>query len=366
LEEEIEYKEVYEPYGFIYITTNMINGKRYIGQRKFYRNWNEYLGSGKLIKRAIEKYGKQNFNRTIVAIAFSEEQLNIFEKEWINLFDSDKNEDYYNIAQGGHGNTLSGLTDIQMKELKIKQSIASTGRTHTESTKKKMSEWHTGKIVSEETRQKISKINKGKVVSDESKLKMSQSQKGRIHSEESINKMKKSREGKYTGENSHWFGRKHTEETKIKMTDSRNSREDSSQKIICITTNIIYKSIREASRKTNAKFANIRKCCIKEILYSGTTPYTNEPLIWMYIEEWEVLSETEKINLKLELLNSISKPKPKNMKILCVETNETFKSRLSSSKFFKVSDKQIAKVIGDYKEILHPLSNIKVHLKYIS
>lgn len=24
-----------EPYGFIYITVNMINGKRYIGQRKF-------------------------------------------------------------------------------------------------------------------------------------------------------------------------------------------------------------------------------------------------------------------------------------------------------------------------------------------
>ena len=51
------YTEVKDPYGFIYITTNLIDGKRYLGQRKFYGNWQEYLGSGAAFKQAIDKYG---------------------------------------------------------------------------------------------------------------------------------------------------------------------------------------------------------------------------------------------------------------------------------------------------------------------
>ena len=46
-------------YGFVYITTNHVNGKQYIGQRKYDKQgkWKEYLGSGIILSRAIEKYG---------------------------------------------------------------------------------------------------------------------------------------------------------------------------------------------------------------------------------------------------------------------------------------------------------------------
>ena len=46
-------------YGFIYITTNHINGKKYIGQRKYDKQgkWKEYLGSGVVLSKAIKKYG---------------------------------------------------------------------------------------------------------------------------------------------------------------------------------------------------------------------------------------------------------------------------------------------------------------------
>lgn len=52
-------------YGFIYITTNHINGKQYIGQRKYDKKekWKNYLGSGIILTRAIEKYGKENFSK---------------------------------------------------------------------------------------------------------------------------------------------------------------------------------------------------------------------------------------------------------------------------------------------------------------
>ena len=56
-----------EFYGFVYMTTNLINGKRYIGQRKYYEGNDEYLGSGNLIRAAVQKYGKDNFSRVILA-----------------------------------------------------------------------------------------------------------------------------------------------------------------------------------------------------------------------------------------------------------------------------------------------------------
>lgn len=49
---------------YIYITTNLVNGKQYIGQHK--GNYNDsYLGSGILIMKAIEKYGKKHIKKNI-------------------------------------------------------------------------------------------------------------------------------------------------------------------------------------------------------------------------------------------------------------------------------------------------------------
>ena len=55
-------------YGFIYITTNHINGKKYIGQKRYDKNnkWKSYLGSGIHLKRAINKYGADNFSKEII------------------------------------------------------------------------------------------------------------------------------------------------------------------------------------------------------------------------------------------------------------------------------------------------------------
>lgn len=92
-----------EPYGFIYITVNMVNGKRYIGQRKFSKGWKSYLGSGKAFKEAVKKYGICNFVRDIVAIAYNKEGLDKLEIEFIRNHNASDNRDYYNICHGGSG-----------------------------------------------------------------------------------------------------------------------------------------------------------------------------------------------------------------------------------------------------------------------
>lgn len=72
-------------YGFIYTTYNLVDGKSYIWKRKYDAagRWVDYLGSGVLLSRAIQKYGKENFRKEIIDIATSNEELP--EKENIGL-----------------------------------------------------------------------------------------------------------------------------------------------------------------------------------------------------------------------------------------------------------------------------------------
>lgn len=114
-------------YGFIYITTNLINGKRYIGKRVIDNGsvWKSYLGSGIMFNRAVEKYGKENFVRDIVAIANSDEELCFLEKEFIKNYNAVVSDNYYNLAHGGKGGiTRKGAVNSEETRKKIRENHA--------------------------------------------------------------------------------------------------------------------------------------------------------------------------------------------------------------------------------------------------
>lgn len=85
--------------GFVYMTTNLVNGMRYIGQHT--RGRKNYLGSGTLITRAIQKYGKENFSREILEYSDSNESLDELERFYIKKYNSVDSPKFYNIAEGG-------------------------------------------------------------------------------------------------------------------------------------------------------------------------------------------------------------------------------------------------------------------------
>lgn len=116
-------------YGFIYITTNHINEKQYIGQKKYGVNgWETYLGSGIALNNAIKKYGKENFTREIIDEADSPEKLNEKEIYWIKYYNATKSKNFYNIASGGEGgNTIIGYSKEEKEKLSQKRSESLKG-----------------------------------------------------------------------------------------------------------------------------------------------------------------------------------------------------------------------------------------------
>lgn len=83
----------------IYKTTNLVNGKFYIGKHQTKDLNDGYMGSGKFLKRAIKKYGLDNFYKEVLHVCESEKQMNIFEKILV-VPDPELN---YNLCDGGKG-----------------------------------------------------------------------------------------------------------------------------------------------------------------------------------------------------------------------------------------------------------------------
>lgn len=83
----------------IYRTTNLINGKFYIGKHKTKDLNDGYFGSGKYLIYAVNKYGIENFVTEVIEIFETEREVNLAEKILVVL----DPEISYNLCKGGMG-----------------------------------------------------------------------------------------------------------------------------------------------------------------------------------------------------------------------------------------------------------------------
>lgn len=103
---------------YIYKTVNLVNDHYYIGMH-IGELEDEYLGSGRILKQAINKYGKANFKKEILVICENEEELRRWEKSLIDL--KIKDPKCYNIAPGGQGgNVIKHFSREEQKEIRKK------------------------------------------------------------------------------------------------------------------------------------------------------------------------------------------------------------------------------------------------------
>jgi len=150
----------------IYKITNTINNKIYIGAHKTLNKEDSYLGSGVLIMRAIKKYGRDFFKKEIITECSSEKEMwqkeaDIVDQEFI------ARDDTYNVSLGGVG-------DIDFARKKIKWLRENDPVWREEFAEKNRARLHLykmsiggngwkGRKHKEETKKKISESRKGKV-----------------------------------------------------------------------------------------------------------------------------------------------------------------------------------------------------------
>ena len=177
--------------GSIYMITNKLNNKKYIGQTKrddISIRINEHLYVAQKtnynlhLYNAMRKYGIENFELTILKNNLSENELDEWEIYYIGRYDTLENG--YNNTSGCGG--VRGYHHSQETKNKISKSI----KLHPERYTKERAD-------------KISYAHKGKKFTEEHKKHLSEA-----------------RKGKYTGYDNGFYMKHHTAESKQKMHDS--------------------------------------------------------------------------------------------------------------------------------------------------
>lgn len=125
-------------YHYVYKVINKVNNKFYIGIHSTNDPNDGYLGSGSAIRSAVEKYGKDNFEKIILSTYDTRDEA-LFEEKRLVTEDLVYNENCYNLKTGGSSgfvyseewlNTVSErakrnhLLNINSKESAIKRAAA--------------------------------------------------------------------------------------------------------------------------------------------------------------------------------------------------------------------------------------------------
>lgn len=229
----------------IYIWTNNINGKKYVGQsldceHRCYVHFKSKYPIG----AALRKYGKDNFMLEIISCPA--EHLDMWERFYIHFYDT-FSKNGYNLTSGGTNGCKKGPMSEEQKQLISQKNIeyfanmtpeqreeyskiCSTAQI--EKWKKisddqrieignKIAETKKGHTVEEETRFKISQTLTGRKDTEETRLKKcgrTPHNKGTQASEET--KQKISQNSARRGQQGTMLGKKHTSEARKKITEN--------------------------------------------------------------------------------------------------------------------------------------------------
>lgn len=265
-------------YGTIYEIKNNINYKSYIGQtiqefdkrydyggvdvERVYNYHKSHKEQGyyynEHLLNAFNKYGIKNFKiNKKLDIAFSKKELDIKEKVWIKIKDSISNG--YNMSEGG-ANGIPGIeTRTKMSKNNSGMGNPNYGKAASELTREKMRKNHWSKkpgYVSSQIGLKGEKSpHYGKKRSEDTKMKISQALKGKIASKE----------------------------TRLKISEGRKGENNpAARAVLCLTTNKIFSTVREASNYYKCDASGISKCCRNKEKHCGRLE-DGIKLAWCYL-----------------------------------------------------------------------------------
>jgi len=106
-------EQIQDNYGFVYLITNLTNGRKYIGKKFFYSartkqvkgkkkkikvpsDWQTYYGSSDILKQDVLQLGHDNFNREILHLCQSKGECGYLEAKEQFVRGVMETDDYYN------------------------------------------------------------------------------------------------------------------------------------------------------------------------------------------------------------------------------------------------------------------------------
>jgi hypothetical protein len=184
---------------FIYQITNAVNSKIYVGAHSGTTD-DDYMGSGKGIKAAIRKYGREHFSKQILYECMSVEEMFQRESEIVNTAFVNRPDTYNRVVGGRYPYAFDEATKRRRISAALKgrpawnkgrqmnyssEALQKIGaarpsrgfrKKHSIVSREKMRQarvgkipWNKGKPPTEETRMKLRQANLGKQYSDETK-----------------------------------------------------------------------------------------------------------------------------------------------------------------------------------------------------
>ena len=255
---------------FVYMHTNLTNGKVYIGiSHDINKRWR---GNGCAYKsnhhfwQAIQKYGWDGFRHEIVYDNISHSEACAYEIELIAKYNACDSAYGYNNSPGGesplvihrgadhhfYGKHLSADHRKKLSESHKGEKHFWYGKHLPEETRKKIGDAHRGRIISDEQKEFLREINTGKQASEETKRKMSESQKNRVRDPKVGRRISDAKEKKAV--------------VQLSL----------SNEVIQIFT-----SVSSAAREYGIASGSICKCCQKELRSAGG-------FIWIYEDEVDI------------------------------------------------------------------------------
>ena len=203
----------------IYLITNTLNGKVYVGSAaKFNKRWTDHKSDLRKkrhhnphLQHSWDKYGEAAFCFSILEHTTFADLL-IREQYYIDFYNATDPSVGYNVcpvAGSGAGRTMSEESKEKMRKFRLgtkqseetkakirEASIGSNnhfyGKKHTNATKGLISAANKGTSLSLETKQKMSEAHKGRVFTEEHKAKISEANRRRTISEETRRRMSES------------------------------------------------------------------------------------------------------------------------------------------------------------------------------
>ena len=248
-------------YHLIYMIVNKINNKIYIGKHSTKDPYDNYMGSGKAIRVAVNKYGAHNFEKVIIDCLTTEDEAYLKESEIVDE-NFVKRSDTYNMKCGGDGFSTYDASGE----------------------KNPMYGKHPHR--SKETREKMSKANKGKYVGEKNPMYGRHGENspifgekngmyGKHLSQETKDKISKAMKEKYVGEKNPMYG-KHphrSKETREKMSKAHIGKNPCSKAVqkIDIDGNIVieYQTITECRKMEHIGFRNLAKLIVNNYQRHG-------------------------------------------------------------------------------------------------